>query len=93
VDGLPVGVMGWERSPLVYSAVTPRLFCTTGTLVFALNALNQLILLNSAYPFIKWVVGIVVGIGLIWIAADFERRRTQWLQLTQTWLQDLDGWQ
>ncbi|WP_035985157.1 hypothetical protein [Leptolyngbya sp. KIOST-1] len=64
-----------------------------GTLVFALNALNQLVLLNAAFPFVKWVVGIVVGIALIWVAADVERRRDQWLQLTQTWSQDLDGWQ
>jgi hypothetical protein len=90
--GIPVGVMGLGAIAAGLLLRT-RAFLYTGTLIFALNALNQLILLNSAYPFIKWVVGIVVGIGLIWIAADFERRRTQWLQLTQTWLQDLESWQ
>ena len=90
--GLSVGVMGlgaigaglWLRI---------RAFLYTGTLVFTLNALHQLILLNATYPLIKWIVGILVGIALIWIAADFERRRDQWLQLTQTWSQDLDQWQ
>ncbi len=70
-----------------------RAFLYVGTLVFALNALNQLVLLNTAYPFIKWVIGIAVGVALIWLAADFERRRAQWLQMTQDWLQELDDWQ
>ena len=90
--GLPVGVMA-------LGAIAAGLFCRTraflyaGTVVFVLNALNQLILLNATYPFVKWVVGILVGVALIWIAADFERRRDQWLMLTQNWMQDLDGWQ
>ncbi len=70
-----------------------RAFLYVGTLVFALNILNQLVLLNATYPFMKWLLGIAVGFSLIWIAADFERCRTQWLQLTQSWLQDLEGWQ
>ncbi|MBD2427952.1 hypothetical protein [Phormidium sp. FACHB-1136] len=70
-----------------------RAFLYVGTLVFALNALNQLVLLNATYPFMKWVLGILLGIALIWIAADFERRRAQWLQMTQDWLQELDDWQ
>jgi hypothetical protein len=90
--GLAVGAMGLTAiaAGLVFRI---RAFLYTGTLVFALNALNQLIVLNATYPLMKWVVGIVVGVALIWIAADFERRRDQWLQLTQTWSQDLDDWQ
>jgi hypothetical protein len=90
--GLPVGAMA-------LGAIAAGLFLRiraplyVGTLIFALNALNQLVLLNAAFPFIKWVVGIVVGIALIWAAADVERRRDQWLQLTQNWGQDLDNWQ
>ena len=41
----------------------------------------------------RWVLGLAVGVALIWVAADFERRRSQWLQITQTWLDNLDGWQ
>ncbi|WP_017297343.1 SCO7613 C-terminal domain-containing membrane protein [Nodosilinea nodulosa] len=90
--GLPVGAMalGAIAAGLLLRLRAPLY---VGTVIFALNALNQLVLLNSAFPFIKWVVGIVVGIALIWIAADVERRRDQWLQLTQNWGQDLDDWQ
>ena len=70
-----------------------RAFLYVGTLVFGLNAINQLVGLNSEYPLIKWVVGILVGIALIAVAADFERRREQWIGLTQTWLDQLQSWQ
>ncbi|MBW4481801.1 MAG: hypothetical protein KME14_04590 [Tildeniella torsiva UHER 1998/13D] len=90
--GLPVGAMalGAIAAGLLLRI---RALLYIGTVVFALNALNQLVVLNAAFPFIKWVVGILVGIALIWIAADVERRRDQWLQLTQNWGQDLDVWQ
>jgi hypothetical protein len=90
--GLPVGAMalGAIAAGLLLRI---RALLYVGTVVFALNALNQLVVLNAAFPFIKWVVGILVGVALIWIAADVERRRGQWLQLTQSWGQDLDAWQ
>ncbi|MBD1876040.1 hypothetical protein H6F75_21385 [Nodosilinea sp. FACHB-131] len=90
--GLPVGAMalGAIAAGLLLRI---RALLYVGTVVFALNALNQLVVLNAAFPFIKWVVGILVGVALIWIAADVERRRGQWLQLTQNWGQDLDAWQ
>ncbi|PZV05626.1 MAG: hypothetical protein DCF32_10825 [Leptolyngbya sp.] len=90
--GLPVGAMalGAIAAGLLLRI---RALLYVGTAVFALNALNQLVVLNAAFPFIKWVVGILVGIALIWTAADVERRRDQWLQLTQSWGQDLDDWQ
>ncbi|HIK46574.1 MAG TPA: hypothetical protein IGR64_17115 [Leptolyngbyaceae cyanobacterium M65_K2018_010] len=90
--GLPVGLMGLGAIAAGLLLRT-RAFLYTGTGIFALNALNQLILLNATYPLVKWVVGIVVGIALIWVAADVERRRAQWLQITQSWLQDLESWQ
>ncbi|HZG38518.1 MAG TPA: hypothetical protein VEZ50_07530 [Nodosilinea sp.] len=90
--GLPAGAiaLGAIAAGLVLRI---RALLYVGTLVFALNALNQLVLLNAAFPFIKWVVGIGVGVALIWIAADVERRRDQWVQLTQNWGQDLNNWQ
>ncbi|MGF1568873.1 MAG: hypothetical protein ACFCVD_12510 [Nodosilinea sp.] len=90
--GIPVGVMalGAIAAGLAFRT---RACLYVGTVIFGLNALNQLILLNSTYPFVKWVAGIIVGIALIWVAADFERRRDQWMLFTQTWIQDLDGWQ
>ena len=61
--GLPVGVMalGAVAAGLFFRT---RAFLYMGTVVFILNALNQLILLNAEYPFIKWVVGILVGVAL-----------------------------
>ncbi|MFH7242822.1 MAG: hypothetical protein ACHWZW_08225 [Spirulina sp.] len=90
--GWPVGAMSLG---ILAAGLTLRIraFLYVGTLVFALNALNQLVLLNAAYPFLKWIIGIAVGIALIWVAADFERRRAQWLQITQSWLDNLEGWQ
>ncbi|MBD2108741.1 hypothetical protein [Nodosilinea sp. FACHB-13] len=90
--GLPTGAMalGAIAAGLLLRI---RALLYVGTVVFVLNALNQLVVLNAAFPFIKWVAGILVGIALIWIAADVERRRGQWLQLTQNWGQDLDAWQ
>lgn len=91
--------MGWPLGAISLGLLVAglflriRAFLYVGTLIFALNTLNQLVLLNAAYPFLKWVIGIAVGVGLIWVAADFERRRSQWLQITQSWMQDLDKWQ
>jgi hypothetical protein len=90
--GLPVGAMalGAIAAGLL---LRTRAWLYVGTAIFLLNAFNQLVLLNAAFPFIKWIVGILVGVMLIWTAADVERRRDQWLQLTQRWGQDLDNWQ
>lgn len=90
--GWPVGVLslGLLSAGLFLQI---RAFLYVGTLVFTLNALNQLVLLNAVYPLMKWVLGLAVGVALIWVVADFERRRSQWLQITQTWLDNLDGWQ
>ncbi|MBD2258001.1 hypothetical protein [Pseudanabaena sp. FACHB-2040] len=89
--GLPVGV-GSLGAIALGLLLRTRAFLYIGTVIFGLNAINQLVLLNATYPFIKWVIGIVVGVALIWIAADFERRRDQWLILTQGWVQELDRW-
>ncbi|MEM6590783.1 MAG: hypothetical protein AAF651_02870 [Cyanobacteria bacterium P01_C01_bin.73] len=90
--GLPVGFMalGAIAAGLVLSI---RAFLYVGTIMFGLNAINQLVLLNPTYPFMKWIVGILVGTVLIWIAADFERRREQWMAIAQTWLQNLSTWE
>ncbi|MEB3288469.1 MAG: hypothetical protein VKI82_01060 [Leptolyngbya sp.] len=89
--GWPVGILSLGILALGLG-LRIRAFLYVGTLVFALNALNQLVLLNAAYPLMKWVLGLAVGVALIWVAATFERRRSQWLQITQNWLDNLDGW-
>ncbi|MEM6520685.1 MAG: hypothetical protein AAF722_15300, partial [Cyanobacteria bacterium P01_C01_bin.70] len=90
--GLPVGLMalGAIAAGLLLRI---RAFLYVGTIVFVVNAVNQLVLLNPTYPFMKWIVGILVGTALICIAADFERRREQWVAFAQTWLQNLSTWE
>lgn len=69
-----------------------RAFLYVGTVTFLLNATYQLIILNSLYPFLRWVIGLLVGIGCIWIAATVETRREQLVTLLQNWRLELDSW-
>lgn len=70
-----------------------RAFLFVGTALLILNLTDQFVLLNATFPFVKWVLGIVAGVALIWIAADFERRREQWIAIAQTWRSTLDEWE
>ncbi len=90
--GLPAGIMALGAI-VIGLILRTRAFLYVGTIVFVVNAINQLVLLNPTYPFMKWIVGILVGTVLIWIAADFERRREQWVAFAQTWLQNLSTWE
>ncbi len=70
-----------------------RAFLYIGTATFLVNAVNQLIILNSLYSFMKWMIGLIVGLILIWIAANFETRREQMVSLFQNWVDELQEWQ
>ncbi|NJN01430.1 MAG: hypothetical protein HC816_02540 [Leptolyngbyaceae cyanobacterium RM1_1_2] len=91
-SGLPVAIFSLGAL-LLGLGLRIRAFLYTGTVIFVLNALNQLVLLNGEYPLIKWILGLVAGIALISIAADFERRREQWINLAQDWRGSLARWQ
>jgi len=70
-----------------------RAFLYVGTVTFLLTAAYQLIVLigrNSTY---KWISGLIGGIVLIGIAANFERRREQIMSAMQTWVNQLEGWE
>ena len=54
-----------------------RAFLYVGTTSFLITAFYHLVIFTFDYPFIKWVVGLLVGITLIFIAANFEGRRQQ----------------
>ncbi|BAU10561.1 hypothetical protein LEP3755_10450 [Leptolyngbya sp. NIES-3755] len=69
-----------------------RAFLYVGTLVFLLNAINQLIVFVALYSLLKWIIGLCLGILLIWIAANFETRRDQMTALMQNWLMELEDW-
>ena len=70
-----------------------RAFLYVGTATFLINAVNQLLILNSVYSFFKWIVGFVVGLVLIWIAANFETRREQMVTALQNWITELEEWE
>lgn len=58
-------------------ALRIRAFLYVGTITFFITSIYQLVILSLRYPFLKWVVGLLVGIALISIAANFETHRTQ----------------
>lgn len=70
-----------------------RAFLYIGTATFVINIVNQLIILNSVYSFLKWIVVLIGGLIFIWGAANFETRRDQILSLFQNSLQELDRWE
>lgn len=70
-----------------------RAFLYVGTLVFVLNVLNQLLVFVALYSLLKWIIGLCLGILLIWVAANFETRRDQVMAMMQNWLAELQQWQ
>ena len=70
-----------------------RAYLYVGTATFLINALYQLGILIFDYPFSKWVVGLLVGIAFIWIAATFETRREQITALLRNWITELQNWE
>ncbi|MBD2608725.1 DUF2157 domain-containing protein, partial [Scytonema hofmannii FACHB-248] len=54
-----------------------RAFLYVGTATFFITSVYQLIIFSLRYPFLKWVIGLLVGVALISVAANFETRRTQ----------------
>ena len=70
-----------------------RAFLYVGTVTFLINAVNQLLILNSIYSFFKWIIGFIVGLVLIWIAANFETRREQMIATLQNWVSELEEWE
>ena len=70
-----------------------RAFLYVGTITFILTGFYQLVVLISSYAFLKWVIGLVAGIILITIAANFEQRRERILDLIQNWFEELRRWE
>ncbi len=66
-----------------------RAFLYVGTLTFVLTASYQLLVLSFEYPLTKWILGLIVGIIFISLAANFEQRREQ----IENWLSHLRDWQ
>lgn len=74
-------------------ALKIRAFLYIGTIAFLANAFNQLVLLSQTHSFLKWLIGLIIGLLLIWIAASFEIRREQIKKLFKNWMMELENWQ
>lgn len=70
-----------------------RAFLYIGTATFMINIVNQLIILNSVYSFLKWIVVFIGGLIVIWGAANFENRRDQMVSLFHNSMEQLDKWE
>lgn len=70
-----------------------RAYLFVGTLAFIYQVLRQLVLLISTYPLLLWAVGIVLGLLFIWIAANFETRRSQMTTFVRHWVTTLEQWE
>ncbi|WP_414551738.1 DUF2157 domain-containing protein [Anabaena sp. CCY 0017] len=74
-------------------ALRTRAFLYLGTATFLITSFYQLVIFSFSYPFLKWIVGLLVGIVLISIAANFETRRTQINILLRNISDELKQWQ
>jgi hypothetical protein len=64
-----------------------------GTITFLLTNVYQLLILITEYPITKWAIGLLAGILIITLAANFERRKEQIERAIKHWLDRLQEWQ
>ncbi|MBE9007339.1 DUF2157 domain-containing protein, partial [Fortiea sp. LEGE XX443] len=74
-------------------ALRIRAFLYVGTATFLITGIYQLVIFSLRYPFLKWFVGLLVGILLIYIAANFETHRTQINSLLRNRSDEFQEWQ
>ena len=70
-----------------------RAFLFVGTITFILTIVYQLVILVFTYSFLKWIIGLIAGVGLIAIAANFESKRDRVSNKLQSYLDRLKDWQ
>ncbi|WP_138505193.1 DUF2157 domain-containing protein [Nostoc sp. PA-18-2419] len=70
-----------------------RAFLYIGTATFLITTIYQSVIFSLQYSFLKWVVGLLIGILLIYIAANFETRRAQITSLIRNTIDELRSWQ
>ncbi len=73
-------------------ALQIRAFLYTGTLIFIITAVYHLVILSFQYPLLKWIIGLIVGLAFIVIAASFETRRNQLSTLLRYWSTAMQQW-
>ncbi|MDF5709626.1 MAG: DUF2157 domain-containing protein [Nostoc sp. S4] len=74
-------------------ALRVRAFLYIGTATFLITSIYQLVIFSLQYSFLKWIVSLLVGILLIYIAANFETRRAQISALIRSTIDELRSWQ
>ncbi|MBD2388042.1 DUF2157 domain-containing protein [Cylindrospermum sp. FACHB-282] len=74
-------------------ALRVRAFLYVGTATFFITSIYQMVLFSFQYSFLKWIVGLLVGILLIYIAANFETRRAQISILLRNASEEFQQWQ
>ncbi|MBD2677701.1 MULTISPECIES: DUF2157 domain-containing protein [Nostoc] len=74
-------------------ALRVRAFLYIGTATFVITTIYQSVIFSLQYSFLKWVVGLLVGILLIYIAANFETRRAQITSLIRNTIDELRSWE
>ncbi|RCJ24953.1 hypothetical protein A6S26_17260 [Nostoc sp. ATCC 43529] len=74
-------------------ALRVRAFLYIGTATFVITTIYQSVIFSLQYSFLKWVVGLLVGILLIYIAANFETRRAQITFLIRNTIDELRSWE
>jgi hypothetical protein len=70
-----------------------RAYLYVGSIAFLTTSIYQLVILGFQYPLLKWLIGILVGISLIYIAANFETRRHQINSFIRSRTNDLQNWE
>lgn len=70
-----------------------RAFLWMGTINFVLTVSYQSLVLMFNYSFLKWIIGIISGITLIAIAANFEQNKEKFNQVLQNYLAQLQQWE
>jgi hypothetical protein len=83
--GLAISIVG-----LVFRV---RAWFYVGTIAFLLTNAYQLLVLITEYPITKWGIGLLAGMLIITLAANFERRKEQIERALQHWLDRLQEWQ
>ncbi|MDZ8221428.1 DUF2157 domain-containing protein [Nostoc sp. ChiVER01] len=74
-------------------ALRVRAFLYVGTATFLITTIYQSVIFSLQYSFLKWVVGLLVGILLIYIAANFETRRAQITSLIRSAIDEFQSWE
>ncbi|MBG1266982.1 DUF2157 domain-containing protein, partial [Nostoc sp. WHI] len=74
-------------------ALRVRAFLYIGTATFLITTIYQSVIFSLQYSFLKWVVGLLVGILLIYIAANFETRRAQITSLIRSTIDEFQSWE